>query len=111
MELCRLFVLGVVSLILLYTTSASAYLYKINIDTSNGSCEDEKFGQISVGEKGYNYAACELIFCLRGVYYRQGCDEKPMKSLPNCRRVARPGVYPTCCHKKIECDDEEADFD
>ncbi|GBM16893.1 hypothetical protein AVEN_267292-1 [Araneus ventricosus] len=107
MQPCAASIWVVVSFLLFCTVPGDGYLYKTVTDTSKGYCEDEKYGQITVGDKGYNYEACEVVFCLRGVYYRQGCDEKPMKGVPECRRVSRPGVYPRCCHKRVECDEEE----
>ncbi|GIY62251.1 SVWC domain-containing protein [Caerostris darwini] len=99
---CVLFSSAVVLLVLLIANS-KAYVYRGHFDTSNGFCEEERYGRIPVGGVGYDDERCEEIRCHEGGYWGAGCGSMSIYGVPNCRLVRGTGRYPKCC-KQVQCD-------
>ncbi|GIY62250.1 SVWC domain-containing protein [Caerostris darwini] len=94
---------SVVVLLILLSTNCNAYAYQGPFDTSNGFCEEERYGRIPVGGVGYDDDRCERIKCGPGWYSGVGCGPAALLGMPGCRLVRGKGRYPKCC-EHMECD-------
>ncbi|GIY62252.1 SVWC domain-containing protein [Caerostris darwini] len=99
---CVLFSSVIVLLVFLIANS-KAYIYHGTFDTSNGFCEEERYGRIPVGGVGYDDVRCERISCTEGMYHGAGCGSIGRSGRPGCRLVRGEGHYPNCCEHE-RCD-------
>ncbi|GIY62253.1 SVWC domain-containing protein [Caerostris darwini] len=99
---CVLFSSVIVMLIIVINNS-KAYVYIGHFDTSNGFCEEERYGRIPVGGVGYDDKKCEEIECVMGKYYGTGCGTAVLSGRPGCRLVRGKGHHPKCCRYE-QCD-------
>ncbi|GIY62254.1 SVWC domain-containing protein [Caerostris darwini] len=94
---------SVIVLLMILINNSKAYVYLGHFDTSNGFCEEERYGRIPVGGVGYDDERCERISCTEGMYHGAGCGPAAMYEVPGCRAVRGKGHYPKCC-KQLICD-------
>ncbi|GIY31994.1 SVWC domain-containing protein [Caerostris extrusa] len=98
MKKACVFFSSVIVLLVLLSANSKAYIYHGTFDTSNGFCEEERYGRIPVGGVGYDDERCEEISCEMGCTMEQG-----RSGMPGCRLVRGEGHYPNCCEHE-QCD-------